>query len=306
MKGQSISRSEAVSNSNDASTSGAISASQSGTFQLAGKTVHRLGYGAMRITGPGIWGEPADRAEAVAVLRRAVELGVNFIDTADSYGPGISEEIIAEALHPYGDDLLIATKAGLTRSGPDVWVPVGRPAYLRQQAELSLRRLKVERLDLLQLHRIDPEVPLADQIGELKKLQDEGKVAAIGVSEVSVEQLKSAREIAEIATVQNLYNLTNRHSEDVLTYASEQGIGFIPWFPIAAGDLAKPGGAVDDVVRATGATPGQVALAWLLAKSPVMLPIPGTSKVSHLEENVAAAGVKLTDEQVAELTDAVQ
>ena len=287
------------------SATDAVSAAESGTFEIAGKTVHRLGFGAMRITGPGIWGEPADRAECIRVLRRAIELGVNFIDTADSYGPGISEEIIAEALHPYPDGLLIATKAGLTRTGPDKWVPVGRPAYLRQQAELSLRRLKVDRLDLLQLHRIDPDVPLADQVGELKALQDEGKVAAIGLSEVSVDELKAAAEFADIATVQNLYNLTDRSSEPVLRYAEEQGIGFIPWFPIAAGDLAKPGGPVDDVVRATGATPGQVALAWLLAKSPVMLPIPGTSKVAHLEENVAAAGVRLTDEQLAELSDAV-
>jgi pyridoxine 4-dehydrogenase len=287
------------------SATDAVSTAESGTFEIAGKTVHRLGFGAMRITGPGIWGEPADRAECIRVLRRAVELGVNFIDTADSYGPGISEEIIAEALHPYPDGLLIATKAGLTRTGPDRWVPVGRPAYLRQQAELSLRRLKVERLDLLQLHRIDPDVPLADQVGELAALRDEGKVAAIGLSEVSVDELKAAAEFADIATVQNLYNLTDRSSEPVLRYAEEQGIGFIPWFPIAAGDLAKPGGPVDDVVRATGVTPGQVALAWLLATSPVMLPIPGTSKVAHLEENVAAAGVRLTDGQLAELSDAV-
>jgi aryl-alcohol dehydrogenase-like predicted oxidoreductase len=287
------------------SSTDAVTAAQSGTFEIAGRTVHRLGFGAMRITGPGIWGEPADRAESIAVLRRAIELGVDFIDTADSYGPGISEEIIAEALHPYPDGLFIATKAGLTRTGPDEWHPVGRPAYLRQQAELSLRRLKVDRLDLLQLHRIDPEVPLADQLGELKALQDEGKVAAIGVSEVSVDELEAASEIAEIVTVQNLYNLTNRKSEPVLRYAEQHGIGFIPWFPIAAGDLAKPGGPVDHVVRATGATPGQVALAWLLAKSPVMLPIPGTSKVAHLAENVAAAGVRLTAQQVAELTDAV-
>lgn len=279
--------------------------SQSGTFEIAGKSVHRLGYGAMRITGPGIWGEPADRAECVAVLRRAVELGVDLFDTADSYGPGISEEIIAEALHPYADGVLIATKAGLTRQGPDQWAPVGQPAYLRQQAELSLRRLRLERIELFQLHRIDATVPLADQVGELKSLQDEGKIGAIGLSEVSVEQIKAAREIAEIATVQNLYNLTSRQSEDVLSYCQSEGIGFIPWFPIAAGDLAKPGGAVDDVVKATGATPSQVALAWLLAKSPVTLPIPGTSKVSHLEENIGGAGVRLTDEQIAELTDAV-
>ena len=282
-------------------------AAQAGTITLGGDlTVNRMGYGAMRITGPGVWGEPADRAECIEVLRRAVELEVNFIDTADSYGPGISEEIIAEALHPYPDDLLFATKAGFARTGPDEWHVVGRPAYLRQQAELSLRRLKVDRLDLLQLHRIDPEVPLADQIGELKALQDEGKVAAIGLSEVSVAELQAAAEFAEIVSVQNLYNLTNRRSEPVLSYATEQGIGFIPWYPIAAGELARPGGPVDQVAKATGASPGQVALAWLLARSPVMLPIPGTSKVAHLEENVAAAGVRLTPEQVRELTDAVR
>ena len=282
-----------------------VNAAASGTFEIAGRTVNRLGFGAMRITGPGVWGEPADRGEAIAVLRRAVELGVNFIDTADSYGPGTSEEIIAEALHPYPDGLLIATKVGFVRTGPDEWHPVGRPAYLRQQAELSLRRLKVDRLDLLQLHRIDPEVPLADQVGELKALQDEGKVAAIGLSEVTVSEIQAAAEITEIATVQNLYNLTNRRSERVLSYATEQGIGFIPWYPIAAGELAKSGGPVDQVARATGATPGQVALAWLLAASPVMLPIPGTSRVAHLAENVAAAGVRLTPEQQRELSDAV-
>jgi aryl-alcohol dehydrogenase-like predicted oxidoreductase len=282
-------------------TDSTLTVAGSGTFEIAGRTVNRLGFGAMRITGPGIWGEPTDRDEALAVLRRAVELGVNFIDTADSYGPGISEELIAEALHPYPAELLIATKAGLTRTGPDEWHPVGRPAYLRQQAELSLRRLKVDRLDLLQLHRIDPDVPLADQIGELKALQDEGKVAAIGVSEVSVDELRAAGEIADIATVQNLYNLTNRRAADVLTYASEQGIGFIPWYPVAGGELVGSGTVLDDVVRSSGATPSQVALAWLLAKSPVMLPIPGTSRVSHLEENVGAAGLRLTGQQLAEL-----
>lgn len=282
-----------------------VSAGESGTFEIAGKPVHRLGFGAMRLTGPGIWGEPADRVEAVAVVRRAVELGVDFLDTADSYGPGISEEIIAEALHPYPDAVLVATKAGLTRTGPDQWTPVGRPAYLRQQAELSLRRLKLDRIELFQLHRIDPDVPLADQVGELKALQDEGKIGAIGLSEVTVDEIKAAREIAEIATVQNLYNLTTRQSEAVLEYATAEGIGFIPWFPIAAGDLAKPGGPLDSIAHATGATPSQVALAWLLAKSPVVLPIPGTSKVSHLEENVGAAAVTLTPEQVGELTNAV-
>jgi aryl-alcohol dehydrogenase-like predicted oxidoreductase len=279
-------------------------AHQSGTFTLAGKTVHRLGFGAMRLTGPGIWGEPADRDECVRVARRAVELGVDLIDTADSYGPYVSEEILREALYPYPEQLLIATKAGLVRTGPGKWDPVGRPAYLRQEAEMSLRRLGVERLDLLQLHRPDPQVPLADQVGELKALQDEGKIAAVGVSNVTVEQLDAARKITDIVTVQNMYNLTNRRSQDVLDYCSAAGIGFIPWAPIARGALAEPGGPVDDVVRATGATPGQMALAWLLALSPVVLPIPGTSKVAHLEENVAAVELTLTDEQVAELSAA--
>jgi len=276
-------------------------AHRSGTFEIAGKTVHRLGFGAMRITGPGIWGEPADRVEAVAVLRRAVELGVDFIDTADSYGPAVSEEIIAEALAPYPDEVLIATKAGLVRTGPDEWYPVGRPKYLRQQAEMSLRRLKLDRIELFQLHRVDTEVPLADQVGELKALQDEGKVGAIGLSEVSVAEISAAREVAEIATVQNLYNLTNRRAEAVLEYAAAEGIGFIPWYPIAAGDLAQRGGPVDKIVQATGATPAQVALAWLLAKAPIVLPIPGTSRVAHLEENIAGAELTLTEEQLASL-----
>jgi len=276
----------------------------SGTFSIGSKTVHRLGFGAMRLTGKGIWRPPADHDEAVRVLRRAVELGVDFIDTANSYGPYVSEEIIREALHPYPEQVLVATKAGLVRHGPDEWQPVGRPEYLRQEAELSLRRLGVERIDLFQLHRIDPKVPAEDQVGELKKLQDEGKIDQIGLSEVSVGEIKLARDIAEVATVQNLYNLTNRQSEDVLDYATAEGIGFIPWFPIASGKLAEPGGPVDHIVRATGATPAQVSLAWLLARSPVVLPIPGTSKVSHLEENLGAAGLTLTDEQVAELTTA--
>ena len=281
-----------------------FTAHASGTFTIAGKTVHRLGFGAMRLTGQGIWGPPADRAECIRVVRRAVELGVDFIDTADSYGPYDSEEIIAEALAPYPEQVLVATKAGLTRTGPDVWVPVGRPSYLRQQAEGSLRRLKVDRLDLFQLHRIDPDVPLADQIGELVKLQDEGKIGAIGVSEVTVAELTEARKHGEIATVQNLFNLSNRHSADVVEYATENGLGFIPWFPIDSGKLAQPGGPVDHIVHETGATPSQVALAWLLAVSPVVLPIPGTSKVDHLEENVAAAGVELTQAQVDSLTAA--
>ena len=276
----------------------------SGTFKIAGKTVHRLGFGAMRLTGPGIWGEPEDRAECVKVVRRAVELGIDFIDTADSYGPHVSEEIIREALHPYPEQVLIATKAGMVRTGPDRWHPLGRPEYLRQQAEMSLRRLGVERIDLFQLHRIDPEVPAADQVGELKKLQDEGKIGAVGLSEVTVAEIEKAREIVEIATVQNRYNLSTRQAETVLEHCAGQGIGFIPWFPIAAGRLSKPGGPVEQVVRATGASPAQVALAWLLARSPVMLPIPGTSSVEHLEQNVASARVILSEEEVAELTKA--
>jgi pyridoxine 4-dehydrogenase len=276
----------------------------SGTFSIGGRTVHRLGFGAMRITGPGIWGEPADRDECIRVLRRAVELGVDFIDTADSYGPHVSEELIRTALHPYPEDMLIATKAGLVRTGPDEWHPVGRPEYLRQQAEMSLRRLGVERIGLFQLHRIDTQVPAADQVGVLKELQDEGKVAEIGLSEVTVEEIEQAGEIARIATVQNLYNLTHRRSEAVVDYCAASGIGFIPWSPIANGMLAAPGGAVDNVVKATAATPPQVALAWLLARSRVILPIPGTSQVAHLEENVAAANLQLTEAEVDGLTNA--
>jgi pyridoxine 4-dehydrogenase len=279
-------------------------AHDSGTFTIAGKTIHRLGFGAMRLTGDGIWGEPADRAECIRTVRRAVELGVDFIDTADSYGPYVSEEILREALHPYPDHVLIATKAGFVRTGPQQWHVLGHPKYLRQEVELSLRRLGVERIDLMQLHRIDRHVPLADQLGELKALQDEGKIGALGLSEVTVEELEASRAIADIVTVQNLYNLTNRRAQDVLDYSAANGIGFIPWAPIASGDLAAPGGPVDEVAKATDATPSQVALAWLLAHSPVMLPIPGTSKVAHLEENLAAAELELTAEQVAELTAA--
>jgi pyridoxine 4-dehydrogenase len=275
----------------------------SGTFALAGKhPVHRLGYGAMQLTGPGVWGPPEDPAEAVRVLRRAVELGVDFIDTADSYGPTVSEELIAQALYPYPDDLVIATKAGLARTGPGEWHAIGRPAYLRQQAELSLRRLRLERIELFQLHRIDPEVPLEDQIGALRELQDEGKIGYIGLSEVSVAQIQAARQIVDIATVQNLYNLTNRRSEDVLDYAEEERIGFIPWFPIATGELARPGGPLDALSAEHGTTPAQLALAWLLRRSPVVLPIPGTKSVTHLEENMGAADIQLTDEQYDRLT----
>ena len=267
-----------------------------GTFQVGGDLpVNRLGFGAMRITGKGIWGEPADRGGAIAVLRRAVELGVNFIDTADSYGPYVSENLIREALYPYPEDLVVATKGGLLRTGPDQWIPLGKPAYLRQEVEMSLRRLGLERLDLYQLHRVDPDYPIADQVGELKDLQDEGKIRHIGLSEVDVEQIEQAGQTARIATVQNSFNLANRNHEAVLDYATEQRIGFIPFFPIATGKLASPGSVLEQVAKEHDATPGQLALAWLLHRSPVVLPIPGTSSDTHLEENVAAAGVELTD-----------
>lgn len=277
----------------------------SGTFTIADKVVHRLGYGAMQITGDGVWGPPDDPASAIAVLRRAVELGVDFIDTADSYGPAISEELIAEALAPYGH-VLIATKAGLTRTGPGVWVPVGRPEYLRQQCEMSLRRLKVDSIDLFQLHRVDPAVPAEEQYGVLAELLAEGKVAAVGLSEVTVEQIAAAREIVPITSVQNLYNLANRQSEAQLDHCEAEGIGFIPWFPIATGALAAPGGPLETVADEVGATSAQVALAWLLRRSPVMLPIPGTKSLEHLEENCAAAAVELTAGQVAALEDAAR
>lgn len=276
----------------------------SGTFRFGDLEVHRLGYGAMQLTGEGVWGEPKDRDECIRVLRRAVELGVDFIDTADSYGPYVSEDLIREALHPYTDGLVIATKAGLTRTGPGEWLPVGRPEYLRQECEMSLRRLGVERIDLWQLHRIDEKVPAEEQFGVMKELVDEGKVRHVGLSEVSVADIEAARKIVPIVTVQNLYNLTNRQSEDVLEYAEREQIGFIPWFPIASGELAKEGGPVDHIVKETGASPSQIALAWLLARSPVMLPIPGTSTVAHVEDNCAAATVTLTPEQVDSLTSA--
>jgi len=272
------------------------------TFSIGGDLpVHRLGYGAMQITGQGVWGEPADRAGAVAVVRAAVEQGVDFIDTADSYGPFVSEQIIAEALHPYGDGLVVATKAGFTRQGPGVWTAVGHPAYLTQQVELSLRHLKVDRIDLIQLHRIDPAVPLADQLGAFRELQQQGKVRHIGLSEVSVEELKAAREIVDVVSVQNLYNLTNRKSQDVLDYATAENIAFIPWFPIATGDLAAPDSPVATIAAELEATPAQVALAWLLQKSPVVLPIPGTKSVEHLAENLGAARVTLSAEDMDRL-----
>jgi pyridoxine 4-dehydrogenase len=282
-------------------------ASASGTFTLGGDLpVTRLGYGAMQITGEGVWGEPADRDGAKAVLRRAVELGVDLIDTADSYGPFVSEDLIREALHtgdrsdPYGG-VTVATKGGLTRTGPGQWVPVGRPAYLKQCVEMSLRRLDVERVDLYQLHRVDREVPLEDQLGALAELRDEGKIRHLGLSEVDVTTLREARAITDIVSVQNLFNLTDRSATDVLEECEREGLGFLPWFPIATGQLAEPGGPLDEIGGRTGATPAQLALAWLLHTSPVVLPIPGTKTLAHLEDNVAAAEVELTDDQLAEL-----
>jgi len=278
---------------------------RSGTFAIGDDlSVHRLGYGAMQLTGPGVWGEPADRAQAIAVLRRAVELGINLIDTADSYGPYVSEKLICEALNPYPEGLVIATKAGFARTGPSRWVPLGRPEYLRQECEMSLRRLGVERIDLFQLHRIDPKVPADDQFGVLRDLQKEGKIRHVGLSEVNVAEIEAARRILPIATVQNQYNLAYRSSENVLNYCTRKNIGFIPWFPLATGDLAKPNGALMRIARQLGAQPAQVALAWLLKKSPVMLPIPGTSKVKHLEENTGAALLNLDDSTMEELANA--
>ena len=273
-------------------------AAASGTFKLGGDLeVNRLGYGTMQLTGDGVWGEPDDRDEAIAVLKRAVDAGVNFIDTADSYGPEVAERLIFEALHPYSDDLVIATKAGLTRPGPGDWKPVGRPEYLRQQCELSLRRMGLETIDLFQLHRIDPEVPIADQVGELAELQKEGKVRHIGLSEVDVSQLEEAQKTAKIASVQNLFNLTNRDAEPLLDYSEKNDIGFIPWFPLATGKLLEEGGPLAEIAADTGAETSQLALAWLLKRSPVMLPIPGTSSVAHLDQNLGAAELELTDDQ---------
>jgi pyridoxine 4-dehydrogenase len=277
-------------------------AAASGVFSLGGNVaVTRLGYGAMRITGRGIWGEPPDRAEAIRVLRRAVELGVDFIDTADSYGPFVSEELIREALHPY-EGVTVATKGGLTRSGPDQWGTVGRPEYLRQCVEMSLRRLGLDTIDLYQLHRIDPQVPAVDQVGELADLRKEGKIAHIGLSEVSVADIGEARLTAPIASVQNLYNVLDRRHEDVLDYCEREGLGFIPYCPIATGQFAAPHGPLGQLARQSGATGVQLALAWMLRRSPVMLPIPGTRTVAHLEENVAAAEVDLSDEEFGALS----
>lgn len=284
-------------------TSSTSPAQSSGTFRIGGDLeVNRLGYGTMQLTGPGVWGPPKDHDEAIRVLKRAVELGVNFFDTADSYGPYVAEELLKEALHPYGDDVVIATKAGLTRTGPNEWPPVGRPEYLRQQAEMSLRRLGLERIDLFQLHRIDAKVPLEDQVGELKKLQDEGKIRHIGLSEVTVDEVKAAQQIATIVTVQNLYNLQKRDAEELLDWSEEQGIGFIPWFPLATGGLTGEDSPLIEVAERKQATPAQIALAWLLKRSPVMLPIPGTSSVAHLEDNLQGATIELTDDEFAELS----
>ena len=274
----------------------------SGTFSIGGDlSIHRLGFGAMQLTGPGVWGEPANRLEAKAVLRRTIELGIDFIDTADAYGPNVNEELIREALHPYPAGLVIATKAGLVRTGPSKWAPLGRPDYLRQQCETSLRRLRVERIDLFQLHRIDPTVPADDQFGLLRDLQKEGKVRHVGLSEVNVAEVQAARRIVPIATVQNRYNLADRQSEPLLEYCTREKIGFIPWFPLATGKLAKPGGPVARAAERLGAQPAQVALAWLLRKSPIMLPIPGTSSVKHLEENAAGARLELSDGMMKEI-----
>jgi len=279
-----------------------LSATLSGDFTIGGDlTVHRLGFGAMRITGEGVWGEPADPAEAKRTLKRVPELGIDFIDTADSYGPEVSERLIREVLHPY-KDLVIATKGGLTRPGPGQWVPNGRPQYLRQQVTGSLARLGVDRIDLWQLHRIDAGVAQSEQFGVIAEMQTEGLIRHVGLSQVSVAEIKAAEKVFKVATVQNLYNLADRSSEDVLDYCAAQGIGFIPWFPLAAGSLAKPGSALDGIAKRHGASPSQIALAWLLKRSPVMLPIPGTGKAKHLEENVAAVGITLTDAEFKELS----
>ncbi|QNI37308.1 aldo/keto reductase [Edaphobacter albus] len=285
----------------------AANAKASGTFQLGGDLpIHRLGFGAMRITGKGIWGEPQDPENAKKVLRRAVELGVNFIDTADSYGPEVSERLIGEALAPYAKGVVIATKAGLTRQGPDRWLPVGRPEYLQQEVEMSLRRLKVERIDLWQLHRIDPKVPVEESLGVIKQLQEQGKIRHVGLSEVKPHEIDQARKVIEIISVQNLYNLSDRKHEDVVNYCEKNDIAFIPWFPVAAGKLTQPGGALAAAAKRHNATVSQLSIAWLLHRSPVILPIPGTSSLEHLEENIGAGNVKLSAEEWKEIEDAAK
>jgi pyridoxine 4-dehydrogenase len=277
-------------------------ATASGTFAIGGDTtVHRLGFGAMRIVGRGVWGDPPDREAAKAVLRRVVELGIDLIDTADSYGPGTSEELIAEALHPYPDGLVVATKCGFVRPRPGVWTVLGQPDYLTQQVELSLRRLRLEQIPLVQLHRIDPAVPVAESLGALVELQREGKIRHIGLSEVNEEQLAEAQATTPIASVQNRYNLADREWDHMVDVCAEQGIAFLPWFPLAVVSLARPGSVVDEVAKAHGSAPSQVALAWLLARSPTMLPIPGTGSIDHLEENTAAAALQLTPDELASI-----
>ena len=292
-------------NKNDATKAFDDLAIKAGEFTIGGDLpVARLGFGAMRITGDGVWGPPKDRAEALQVLRRVVELGVNLIDTADSYGPSVSEELIAEALYPYPDGLVIATKGGFDRPGPNVWKENGKPEHLRAACEGSLKRLRLEQIDLYQLHRIDPKVPAEDQLGTLKELQSEGKIKHIGLSEVSVQQIQHARTSGEVVSVQNRYSLADRGSEEVLEYCEKEKIGFIPWFPLASGKLSGQDSAIQQVAARLKATPSQVALAWLLERSPVMLPIPGTSNVKHLEENVAAAGLKVNAQEMRELEKA--
>jgi pyridoxine 4-dehydrogenase len=280
-----------------------LPAAKSGQFRIGGDlTINRLGYGSMRLTGKGIWGQPKDRNEAIRVLRRAVELGINFIDTADSYGPAVSEEIIAEALYPYPAGLVIATKAGFDRPGPDKWVENGRPEHLRAACEGSLKRLRLDRIELFQLHRIDPKVPADDQLGALQNLQSEGKINHIGLSEVTVKEIERARTIVPIVSVQNRYSVMDRAADDVVEYCERAGLGFIPWFPLAAGDVSKSGSELERAAAKLKIMPSQLALAWLLHRSPVMLPIPGTSRVEHLEENVTAAAVKLNDATLKGLT----
>jgi len=277
------------------------------TFQLGGDLeIKRLGFGAMRIVGDGVWGEPKDRENSRQVLRRAVELGVNFIDTSDAYGPAISEQLIGEALAPYQSGVIIATKGGLTRQGPNQWLPVGRPEYLTQQVELSLRYLKTDRIDLWQLHRIDPKTPVEESLGAIKKLQKQGKIRHVGLSEVKVPEIEQARKVIDIVSVQNKYNLSDRAHEDVLDYCTRHNIAFIPWFPVAAGKLAQPGGALDAAAKKHNATVSQLSLAWLLHHSPVLLPIPGTSSIQHLEENLKAANIELSDAEWAEIEKAAE
>jgi len=288
-------------------TTTTLNASASGTFSI-GKDlpVNRLGYGAMRITGDGVWGEPKDLNAARKVLQHAVELGVNFIDTADSYGPEVSERLIGEALAPYAPGVIIATKAGLTRQGPNKWLPVGRPEYLTQQVEMSLRHLKVERIDLWQLHRIDPKVPVEESLGAIKKLVDQGKIRHVGLSEVKPHEIDRARKVIDIVSVQNRYNIGDREHEDVVDYCTQHNIAFIPWFPVAAGKLAQPGGKLDAVAKEHGATVAQLSLAWLLRRSPVVLPIPGTTSIKHLEENLASAQVTLNDSEWKQIEEAAR